>query len=139
MKKKTLSKSKKDTWKVFSRYIRLRDCLRTTNTLYLGRCVSCGRVVKYNECDAGHYISRSVTATLFDERNVNLQCKNCNGFPDGMTFENYRKELIKRYGDGIIIELEEKAKENKKYTIQELEELTRELKEKIKLLEDENY
>ncbi len=136
MKKKTLAKTKNDCWHQFSIFIRLRDCLRTMGTKEVGKCVSCGKVVKIKECDAGHYISRSISSTLFDERNVNLQCKSCNSFPDGITFDKYRQELIKRYGDGVVIELEETAKEIKKYTIPELEELTLHYKEKVKVLEN---
>lgn len=101
----------------------------------MGKCICCGRIVGIHECDAGHYISRSRTATLYDERNVNLQCKPCNRFPDGITFDKYKKALIKKYGEGIIIELEETAKDSKKFTPSELTELIETYKNKIKELE----
>jgi hypothetical protein len=33
--------------------------------------------------DAGHYMPRQDLATRWDERNVHLQCKKCNGFRGG--------------------------------------------------------
>ena len=135
IKKKSLSKVIKDTWDLFSTYIRKRDCKKATGTLTTGRCYTCGRLIHYAECDAGHYVSRRFKSTLLDERNVNSQCKRCNSFPDATTYRRYREHLIKDYGDGIDIELEETTQEIKKWTIPELLELQAEIKEKIKTLE----
>ncbi len=51
--------------------------------------------------DAGHFISRGsggVSGVYFDERNVNLQCKQCNGFKQGAAQE-YREFIIEKYGE----------------------------------------
>lgn len=137
MKKKTLSKVKAETWTLFSKCIRLRDCLKTTGTKEHGKCITCGRLVKRQEADAGHYVSRRYTATFFDETNVHLQCKQCNSFgmSDFAVRKEYERQLEKMYGEGYGVLLEDKALEIKKYTIPELEELQKELKEKIARLE----
>jgi hypothetical protein len=57
--------------------------------------------------DAGHYISRAaggLSGIYFDERNINLQCKRCNGFKQGAAQE-YREYIIKRYGENMPAEL----------------------------------
>lgn len=95
-------------WAIFSDYIRLRDFLK------YGRCVSCPhRFENWRDGDAGHYISvtRGNWHTLFDERNVNLQCKRCNNpkwTPDASI--PYRVELERRWGVGVADELEALAK-----------------------------
>ncbi len=57
--------------------------------------------------DAGHFISRGsggVSGVYFDERNVNLQCKRCNGFEQGNAQE-YREYIVKTYGTATLDEL----------------------------------
>ncbi len=71
---------------------------------------------------AGHYISRRFNSTLFDERNVNSQCMNCN-LHKGGNIGVYTLKLQEKYGDGIIKELTGKSLEIKQWTVQELEEL----------------
>jgi len=44
---------------------------------------------------------------------------------------------VKMYGEGIDVELEDKATETKKYTIPELKEFIAELKEKMRRLQGE--
>ena len=132
--KPTLSSTKKRAWRLFSKYIRLRDALKTTGDINFCKCFTCGRIEPIKNMDAGHFVSRRFNSTLFDERNVNAQCARCNVFLSGNQLE-YRRQLIKRYGEGIDIEIEDKATETKKYTIPELEELIVELKKKIKALE----
>ena len=90
--------------KVFSEYIRQRDCPDG-----VGRCITCGRVITPATCDAGHYISRRVTATRWNGLNVNAQCRACNRFSYGKENE-YRLALISRYGLYVVEELEDMAK-----------------------------
>jgi len=132
--KSTLSSTKKKAWRYFSKYIRLRDALKTTGDIHYCKCFTCGRIEPIKKMDAGHFVSRRFNSTLFDERNVHSQCTYCNTFLGGDQL-GYRRQLIKFYGEGIDIELEDKATETKKYTIPELKELIEELKEKIKVLE----
>ena len=59
--------------KVFSRYIRLRDCM--PNGYF--RCISCGQIKPYEQADCGHYHSRRHMATRFDEDNAHAECRHC--------------------------------------------------------------
>ena len=130
-KRKSVAKLKKQAWQLCSRYIRLRDCMRTTGTLDYGNCITCTALIRYKEAHAGHFVRREHGATLFDETNVHLQCARCNCFGGGETLK-YRREIIKLYGEGHDVLLEEKATEIKKFTIEELEELKRYFAVKIK-------
>ena len=114
--KKTI---KDRAWRVFSKFIRLRDALKTTGTLTHVKCITCGKLLSVSFCDAGHFVSRRYNATLFDERNVNTQCRYCNRFLDGNLLE-YRRQLIKIYREGIDTELEDKATEIYKLGINDL-------------------
>uniref|UniRef100_A0A6H2A3Z7 Putative lambda recombination protein n=1 Tax=viral metagenome TaxID=1070528 RepID=A0A6H2A3Z7_9ZZZZ len=126
IKRKVKQPSKKTVkgraWSAFSKYIRLRDALKTTGTLTHVKCITCGKLLLISFCDAGHFVSRRYNATLFDERNVNTQCRYCNRFLDGNLLE-YRRQLINKYGEGIDIELEDKATEITKLSIQDLTNL----------------
>ncbi len=60
--------------------------------------------------DAGHFISRGaggVSGVYFDERNVNLQCKRCNGFEQG-AYAYYAEYIKRTYGENMISELRKK-------------------------------
>ena len=132
-KTKTLGKLKKEVWDVFSQYTRMRDCLKTTGTLNFGNCITCTKLVRRNEADAGHFIDRRHNATFFDPRNVHLQCKHCN--ITGETLK-YRREIIRLYGEGVDIELEDKAMEIKRFNRDELLRLKEEFTQKIKELKE---
>ena len=134
MKKKTIAKVKKDVWVVFSRYIRLRDCLLTTGCASWGLCITCGKRYHFKLLQAGHFVSGRHNANLFSVKGNHAQCYNCNINLRGNTLE-YRRKIIELYGEGVDVKLEEKAKQVKKFTLQDLEELMKDLKESIKLLE----
>ena len=132
----SVAKLKKEVWAIFSVYIRMRDCLRTRGILTDGNCISCGVLKPIKQCDAGHFISRWYGSTLFDERNVHLQCKRCNNMGEKL---KYRRAIISLYGEGIDVELEDKAIEEKHFTVDELEGKKKYYKQKIKELEEGNY
>ncbi len=137
VKKKTrqkLSTVKKQTWVIFSKYIRLRECLRTTGCSSWGLCFTCDKRLHIKLLQAGHFIAGRHNANLFSEKGVHAQCYNCNINLKGNTLE-YRRRIIKLYGEGIDIELEKQDNEIKKYSIPELIELQEIYKKKIKELE----
>lgn len=134
MRKKTVASLKKQVWELFSRYIRLRDCLFTTRTKERGRCVTCEFELPIKDLQAGHFIPGRTNAVLFDEECVHAQCKTCNILKGGNILV-YRRKILDLYGDGYDEVLEKRAHEVKKFTIEELENLKTEYKQKIKLLE----
>jgi hypothetical protein len=105
-------------------YIRERDKYRA--------CISCGRFnnVKRN---AGHYLSVGSHPELrFDERNIHVQCEACNSFLSG-NVAAYRVGLIARVGQEVVDYLEG-PHEPRKYTVDELRDLGKYYRLKLKSL-----
>ena len=125
-KKKPDLKAKLD--KVFSEYIRKRD---TRNGVF--KCISCGRILPYEQADCGHYINRKHMSTRFDEMNCNAQCRSCNRFDEG-NIQGYRRGLVTLYGEQQVTILEAKKHNLRKYSDFEYEVLIKHYKEEIKKL-----
>jgi hypothetical protein len=109
----TLPKLLEKTQKVFNAYIRERD-------KELG-CISCGAEVE----QAGHYHSQGHHSALrFNPINTNGQCRRCNMFLHGNLIK-YRQGLVDRYGEMVVLDLEDSANKNrlKKWSRDELEQL----------------
>lgn len=134
VKKPSISSQKKKAWDLFSRYIRLRDCLKTTGCTSFGLCITCQKRYHFKLLQAGHFISGRHNANLFSEKGTHAQCYNCNINLRGNTLE-YRRKIIKMYGLGYDEVLEAEDKQIVKYTRQDYEELIKNLQEKIKTLE----
>ena len=81
-------------WKLFSQFIRKRDCPNG-----YGKCITCGKLKPYAEMDAGHFVGRRHKATKFDEKNVNVQCRYCNRFNSGESYA-YSLAIDRKYGAG---------------------------------------
>jgi len=81
----------------FSRYVRLRDCIKTTGSVDYGKCVTCGEVKHISELHCGHFISGRGNSLFFEETNSAAQCGECNTSLGGNP-EVYRMEMIKKYG-----------------------------------------
>lgn len=111
---KTLSEYEADAKKSFQRFIRFRDKDLP--------CISCGNA---NPTDwaGGHFYSAGMySGFIFDERNCHKQCNtHCNKHLSGNLLE-YRKGLIKRYGNDFVNELDNisDSKRDYKYTKAEL-------------------
>ena len=114
--------------KVFSEYIRKRD---TNNGVF--RCISCGRLLPYEQADCGHYINRQHMATRFDEMNCNAQCRKCNRFSEG-NMSGYRFGLVKKYGEQKVVLLESKKNSVRKFSDFEYQVLIKYYQEEIKKL-----
>lgn len=100
--------------KEFSRFIRMRACSRYG----YGDCFTCGTRHHWKEVDAGHFMSRAKMATRWDVRNVQFQCKRCNGFRSGEQYK-FAQEL----GNEIADELVFLSNQTRKFAIGELREL----------------
>ena len=130
-KKRTINQLKKELWKIFSKYIRIRDCIQTTGCSSWGLCISCSKRYHIKLLQAGHFIPGRHNSNLFYERGVHAQCYNCNINLKGNTL-NYMDALVELYGEGIIEELRENDRISKKFTVRELEEKMEYYKQKIK-------
>jgi len=112
----------KEAQTIFNKFIRLRDS--GVN------CISCNKQpLKKN---AGHYFSSGGHSNVrFDEDNVHLQCEHCNTFLSGNLL-NYQIGIEKRIGAERLIELQGKAHLEKRWSVEELKEIIKKYKKKIK-------
>lgn len=114
----TIPKLTAKAQKVFNKYIRERDSQDGYFT-----CISCGRTLTTDQMDAGHFAPvKGGSALRFDEYNVNGECKKCNGF-DEFHLIGYRRGIIDKYGEGVLLHLEQNARLVKKWSRSELNEL----------------
>lgn len=113
--------------KIFSEYIRRRD---SDKYGYI-RCISCGKVVRWQDSDCGHYVNRGHNSTRYDELNCNAQCRKCNRFDEGNIY-NYRKGLIKKYSEQIVELIEIKKHNHCKLGQFEINVLAEEYRRKLK-------
>ncbi len=120
----------------FNPYIRKRD-----ENL---PCISCGKFVNNNDLltgsrwDCGHYLTRGAFPELrFEELNAHKQCSSCNGGSGKFAKKNravkqeYTERLIDKIG---IVQFEwlNSHHEPKKDTIEDLKELKKYFKDKLK-------
>jgi hypothetical protein len=102
----------------FQRLVRIRHADRQGNVI----CCSCGRKGHYKTFDAGHWISRTNGATLYDFQNCHPQCKRCNAYQGGNR-DGYDVFMEKTYGKRAMNALRKRASEPKQWTRPELAEL----------------
>lgn len=113
--------------KVFSEFIRRRDADENG----IGTCITCGRRKEWKYMDCGHFVGRGHMNTRFDEMNTAIQCKRCNGFEEGDKV-NFRRALVKKYGEEAVLLLEYRGKLSKKWSRFELELLIEKYKKLVK-------
>jgi hypothetical protein len=111
--------------RIFSEYIRKRDADKKG----ICKCITCQREFKWNELDAGHFISRKEMSVRWDERNVAAQCQYCNRFRYGRQYQ-FSLALDKQ-SRGLSKRLYNKSKEIVKYSMNDLHELVDLYKEKL--------
>lgn len=113
-----------ETQTIVNRWVRLRDAHLP--------CISCGRHHQ-GQYHGGHYLSVGARPELrFEESQINKQCAPCNNHLSG-NIALYRINLIKKIGLDRV-EWLESFHPPKKYTIEELKEIQKTFKAKIKEL-----
>lgn len=115
---KSVKSVKKLAWKVFSEYVRRKQA----DWQGYGRCITCGKVDNWKSLQAGHFISRSKSNTLFNLINVNPQCYRCNVLLKGNIISYYRF-MQEVYGDEAITNLMEESEKERRWTVPELEQM----------------
>ena len=83
--------------KYFHLYIRMRDTDKNGNC----KCFTCDADLEFKRTQAGHFISRSLKATRWDERNVKVQCARCNNWMEGRQFE-FSLKLGMKLSKGLL-------------------------------------
>jgi hypothetical protein len=127
-KSKSIKQLDKSLWTVFSEFIRLRDRVSSSHFV----CIACGEPKPLNQMQAGHYFERTNKAIKYNEKNVNCECISCNYYHREDSKSGYKEGLIKKYGPGIIEELEIKKSRSNNWSHFEYEILIKEYKEKVK-------
>lgn len=127
-------------WKVFSRYIRLRDSLITTDGLrdedgeLVAECITCYARAPIKYMDAGHWISRDKKLVKYDEHNVHAQCKRCNKYHNGEP-QMYEDRIVELYGPDERDRLRTAVYGSRKFYPHELETLYNHYKGEVARLE----
>lgn len=135
-KKKGIRYWKKKAWSEFSKYIRLRDALKTTGTQEKVRCYTCRKIYPafgIGCVQAGHFIPGRGNSILFNERGVHAQCYNCNVNLKG-NWPEYMRYMMAEYGQEVVDELLHLKNQVKIYTPADLEELRDKYKQKYEEL-----
>lgn len=86
-------------------FCKLRRLQEASGNGYV-RCITCGRLVKWNECDGGHYIDRRHRGTELEPDNVWPQCTVCNRFLAGEKAD-FKNVLEARIGKERLERLEQ--------------------------------
>lgn len=127
---KSVPKLKKETWKWFSQYIRLRDCLKTTKTLHHGLCYTCGKDYPITQLQAGHFLAGRGGSVLFQEDQVHAQCMPCNVWKHG-DFPTYQDKMRQEYGLERVEQMIRQRHDIHKWSRIELIELRELYKKKV--------
>ena len=124
---------------VFSKYIRLRDCIKTTGTVHSFKCCTCGQIKPADQADAGHFIGRKYYSTRWNQINVHAQCRSCNRFNQGEQIK-YLDFIILTYGkaqyDRLCMKRDSEIRKAVKFWDFELEAQIGLYNERIKGLKD---
>jgi len=126
-KKSPLKLAKDKAWTAFSKYIRLRDSLRTTGTIDRCICVTCGREFPSfgKGCiHAGHWLGGRHGLNLFSEQGCHAQCMGCNMIGAGQQVK-YTAFMLEHYGHEVMDRIVRTANTPYKWTVDELEEIER--------------
>ncbi len=112
--------------RIFSEYIRRRDTDKKGQVI----CITCEKTYRYNEVDAGHFISRKHYRTRWDENNVHGQCRKCNRFSYGEQYL-YSINLDRKLGKGAAEKMLMKSRQPIKLNTTDLQYLIDKFQKKL--------
>lgn len=120
--------------RAFSMYIRMKHADQEGYC----RCFTCSKkgFWKNDIIQCGHYKSRLNMATRWLSINAHPQCSVCNVFLNG-NIPNYEKKLVETYGEEILQEIEQRASEVKKLSVEELRTLRISIERELRKLRKE--
>jgi hypothetical protein len=85
-------------------------------------CFTCPHIATWNNMDCGHFRRRECMNTRFNLYNLGNQCRSCNRFNGGMSYEMGRK-LDEIWGLGTAVRMDRESRIIKQWEIKELEQL----------------
>lgn len=105
----------------------------------MNRCVTCGKLIRCDKANGGHFIGRQCYVLRWDEKNVHCQDVSCNLYRNGAYVE-YSQWFIKKYGLDTFNQYVDKYTRWKQgkipaYTINELRDIYNEWLKKGRKLE----
>lgn len=98
------------------------------------KCYTCGKRGEWKNLQAGHFISRNISATRFSLDNLRPQCVGCNIWGRGQA-GIFADRLLQELGIRAFRNLLAKGRETYQFTRPILEAIILEFKEKVKKLE----
>lgn len=122
----TLKRKLDELWSQYIRKVEAHPDGRCT-------CVSCGQSAYWKDMDCGHFISRNHNHGRYLRENCHAQCKKCNRFREGNK-AGYATYLIRTYGPDIIERLNQLQYQVRRFTVAELQEQVRWVKDELKRL-----
>lgn len=132
-KKKTIAQMVEKAAEALQLYVRVEAADMLGNV----SCVTCGKRSHYKDgMQGGHFIGRKWVATKLLETNVHPQCVYCNKYLSG-NYIPYTLFMQDKYGRDYVDNLEVRKNEVKKYTRDEVEEITRYFKDEIARIQKE--
>ena len=129
-------KAKAAAWTAFSRYIRTRDCIKTTGSVEKGKCFTCENIYPFEQLQAGHFLDGRMNGILFDEQCVHAQCYACNVMKHGNKVL-YTLKMQEVYGQEVVDRLLAKRYGVVKFTTPALKSYAENYKQRTKALEQE--
>ena len=126
----TLTRCKNKTAQVWQRLVRLQ----AIEPDGLVSCITCDWRGSHKDCDAGHFVPRRHSSTIFHPNNCHVQCRACNDHLSG-NMAAYRLFIETTYGVEQVEELERLKQEVKQFTKEELVDLRMDLMARIKIAE----
>ena len=72
-------------------------------------CATCGAHKFWDNLDLGHYITRAIYATRWDDLNTAPQCRKCNRYMNGMGHA-MRDHLVWKHGEQAVAAIETKSR-----------------------------
>lgn len=85
-------------------------------------CICCGVRLHWSVMNGGHFLTRTRLSTIIDPRNVHPQRVYCNKERGGNVAE-YRKALVRKYGEESVEELERLSHQKRDWNRYELAEI----------------
>ena len=99
------------------------------------KCVSCGVLVHWKECDGGHFIPKgSSSRWALEPENIWSQCKSCNGWQmkHGSAAQQYTIHMIDFYGREFVDHMLDTRRDTHKLYAADYREMIADWSEQIK-------
>ena len=104
------------------------------------KCVTCGHTGYWEKdgMQGGHFIERGKLRLV--ESNIHVQCQGCNGFKMKhsvacvLDYEDYMNDT---YGRDFVQDLRRQANQPQKYSMADLRDMLKDLKDRIKTMREE--